>query len=110
MHFSNTTPDYPKTPEEDYKRKYFEAIDLITSCIKDRFEENDFEMYATCESLLVKPAIKEDYSAEFGIITNFIGDNIKRNDLDTQLKTLPFIISNDQSLETFHDVIGQAKK
>ena len=75
---------------------------MITSYIKDRFDENDFEMYATCESLLVKPAIKEDYSAEFEIITNFIGDNL--------LKTLPFIILNDQSLETFHDVIEQAKK
>ena len=82
---------------------------MITSCIKDRFDENDFEMYATCESLLVKSAIKEDYSTEFEIITNFIGDNFKRNDLDTQLKTLLFIILNDQSLETFH-VIEQAKK
>ena len=29
------TPDHTKTLAEDYKQKYFEATDLVTSCIKD---------------------------------------------------------------------------
>ena len=48
-YFSTTTPDHPKTLEEDYKRKYFEAIDLVTSCIIDRFDQKGFEMYAMRE-------------------------------------------------------------
>ena len=74
---------------------------MVTSCTQDRFDQKDFEMYATCALLLAtcalllaKSANKEDYSAELEIITDFYGDDFKRNDLDSQLKTILFIISN----------------
>ena len=35
-HYFNTTEsDQPETPEDEYRRKYFEAIDLVDSCIKN---------------------------------------------------------------------------
>ena len=72
---------------------------MVTSCTQDRFDQKDFEMYATCELLLAKSANIEDYSAELEIITDFYGDDFygddfKRNDLESQLKTFPFFISN----------------
>ena len=70
---------------------------MVTSCTQDRFDRKDFEMYATWELLLAKSANIEDYPAEFEIITDFYGDDFKRNDLDSQLKTIPFIISNGWS-------------
>ena len=57
-YFSTTESDHPETPEDEYRRKYFEAIDLVVSCIKNRFDQDDFEMYALCGELLVKAAIK----------------------------------------------------
>ena len=88
------TPDHTKTLAEDYKQKYFEATDLVTSCIKD---------------FIVCKIYKEVYSAELEIITNFYCDNFKHNDLDTQKKTLPIIISNCWSLETFHFMMFLSK-
>ena len=88
------TPDHTKTLVEDYKQKYFEAIDLVTSCIKD---------------FIVCKIYKEVYSVELEIITNFYCDNFKHNDLDTQKKTLPIIISNCWSLETFHFMMFLSK-
>ena len=67
---------------------------MVTSCTQDRFDQKYFEMYAMCELLLAKSANIEDYSAGFEIIIDFYGDYFKRNDLDSQLKTFPFIISN----------------
>ena len=35
---------------------YFEAIDVLASCLKDRFAQDDFEIYATLEQVLLKGA------------------------------------------------------
>ena len=55
-YFNTTESDQPETPEDEYRRKYFEAIDLVVSCIKNQFDQDDFEMCALCEQLLVKAA------------------------------------------------------
>ena len=39
-YFSTTESDHPETPEDEYRRKYFEAIDLLVSCIKNRFDQD----------------------------------------------------------------------
>ena len=81
-YFSTTESDYPETPEDENRKKYFEAIDLIVSCIKNRFEQDDFKMYALCERLLVKAANKESFTTEFEKITNFYADDSKPNALE----------------------------
>ena len=109
-YFSTTESDHPETPEDEYRRKYFEAIDLVVSCIKNRFDQDDFEMYALCEQLLVKAANKESFTTEFEKITNFYADDFKPNALETQLKTLPFTLPLGASnAETFRDVLKQVK-
>lgn len=35
-------PEFPKTVEDHYWMIYFEALDLVTSCIKSRFDQQDF--------------------------------------------------------------------
>ena len=77
---------------------------------KDRFDQDDFEMYALCEQLLFKAANIESFTTDFEKITNFYADAFKPNALETQLKTLlltlPFGTSN---AETFRDVLKQVK-
>ena len=108
-YFSTTESDHPYTPEDEYRRKYFEAIDLVVSCIKNRFDF-DFEIYALCEQFLVKAANKKSFTTEFEKITNFYADGFKPNTLETQLKTLPFILPLGVSnAETFRDVLKQVK-
>lgn len=109
-YFSKTPSDHPQTPEEYYRRKYFEAFDLVTTCIKDRFDQKDFEMYATCEQLLVKSANKQDYVAELETVINFYKDDFDRCALDVQLKTLPHTLPSNEVFETFHDILKEVKK
>ena len=63
-YFSTTESVHSETPEDEYRGKYFEAIDLVVSCIKNRFDQDDFEMHALCEQLLVKAANKESFTTE----------------------------------------------
>ena len=65
---------------------------MVTSCTQGRFDQKDFEMYATCELLLAtcelllaKFANKEDYSAEFEIITDFYGDDFYGDDFSATI-------------------------
>ena len=109
-YFNTTESDQPETPGDEYGRKYFEAIDLVVSCIKNRFDQDDFEMCALCEQLLVKAANKESFTTEFEKITNFYADDFKPNALETELKTLLFTLSLGASnAETFRDVLRQVK-
>ena len=109
-YFSTTESDHPETPEDEYRRKYFEAIDLVVSCIKNRFDQDDFEMYALCEQLLVKAGNKESFTTEFEKITNFYADDSKPNALETQLKMLLFTLPLGAiNAETFRDVLQQLK-
>ena len=108
--FSTIESDHPETPEDEYRRRHFEAIDLVVSCIKNRFDQDGFEMYALCEQLLVIAANKESFATEFEKITNFYADDFKLNALETRLKTLPFtLILGASNAETFRDVLKQVK-
>ena len=109
-YFSTTESDHPETAEDEYRMKYFEAIDLIVSCIEHGFDQDDFEMYALCGELLVKAANKESLTTEFEKITNHCPDDFKLNALETQLKTLLFTLPLGASnAEIFKDVLKQVK-
>lgn len=101
---SKSAPYHPETPQDDYRRKYYEALDLIIACVKNRFDQEDYEMYARCEQLLLKAVRKEDYSEELKAVTSFYGGDFKRDVLDTQLKTLPFVFSNLGDATTIYDL------
>ena len=109
-YFSTTESDHPETAEDEYRMKYLEAIDLVVSCIKNRFDQDDFEMYVLCGELLVKAANKESITTEFEKITNHCPDDSKLNALETQLKRLLFTLPlGSSNAETFKDVLKHVK-
>ena len=109
-YFSTTESVHPDTAEDEYRMKYFEPIDLVISCIKNRFDQDDFEMYVLCGELLVKAANKESITIEFEKITNHCPDDSKLNALETQLKRLLFTLPlGSSNAETFKDVLKHVK-
>ena len=40
---------HPEKAKDDYRRKYYAALNTVIVCIKERFEQIDCEMYATPE-------------------------------------------------------------
>lgn len=58
-------------PAEHYKRIYFEALDLIVSSIKNRFDQPGYHVYCKLEELLLKAASGVDYEEELVFVTDF---------------------------------------
>jgi len=49
---------HPATPEDNYRSIYFEAIDILTSSIKSRFDQPSFRVFLKLERYLLQ-AINE---------------------------------------------------
>ena len=73
------------TVSDHYRQLYFEAIDLVTSGINNRFDQPGCAIYQNLEGLLLKAANKEDYSSEFTEVTMFYGSDIDNSELTSQL-------------------------
>ena len=101
---------HPESPKDDYRQKYFEALDLIINCINARFDQADYAMYASCEQVLLKAIRKEDFSADLKSVTHFYGDDFDKDALATQLKSLPFLLRDATNISNFHDILKQLKE
>ena len=58
------TPSFRVTPEQVYRRIYFEALDLIVSSIEERFDQPSFKAYSNMESLLTGVLSSQDVSSQ----------------------------------------------
>ena len=67
-------------------------------------------MYAQCEQLLLKAVRQEDYSEELKAVTEFYGNDFKEDVLDTQLKSLHFVLSSTHDATTFYDIRAGVKE
>ena len=59
------THSFPSTIEDYYRQMYFEALDLITTCICNRFYQPGYKMYCNIQELLLKIAISPFSSSSF---------------------------------------------
>ena len=70
----------PPSPEDDYRSIYFEAIDTVTACIKNRFKQEGCQMYCRVEQLLIEEEQQEEYE-----VLKFYGSDFEKETLKTQL-------------------------
>ena len=84
-HYSSTACDY-------YRGLYFEAVDCLTSAIKERFTKPAFLVYQNLESLLIKPTKGEDVAKEMGDLSSHFGNDVCPTSLGAQLSTLKVLI------------------
>ena len=75
---------------------YFEAIDTLTACLKDRFDQSDFNMYAKLEQVLLKSAKSECCEEEIEECCRFYGSDLDDNTLKTQLQIFSGICKTNQ--------------
>ena len=75
---------YTLTVVHHYRSIYYETIDTITSCIKDRFDHEGYCVYSKLENLLVKGKVSED---EIDEVMSFYKTDFDKIQLTTQLVT-----------------------
>ena len=71
------TPLFPVTPEQAYRRIYFEALDLIVSSIEERFDQPSFKAYSNMESLLIGILSSQDVSSEMDYMKENYADDVR---------------------------------
>ena len=97
--------EHPENVEEEYQRQYYAALNSVITCIKELFEQKDYEMYATLEQLLIKAIISELFEEELQKVLGFYHDDFNDDILREQLRTLPAVIGQEEeSVNTFHDI------
>lgn len=87
-------PEFPETIEDHYRRIYFEVLDNVVTTIESRFEQKDYQMYANCESILLKAAngVDPDDIKELNMVTDFYGDDLDKQILSTQLVLFSLLV------------------
>ena len=89
---------FPDTPVDHYRQIYYEAIDLITTCINNRFDQPGYKIYRNIEDLLLKTANAEDYEAELKFVTQFYSSDFDGYLLKTQLEVFSIdLAANSES-------------
>ena len=73
------------TISKHYRRLYFVAIDLVTSGIKDHFDQPGYAIYRNLQAPLLKAANKEDYSPELMEVVTLFGSDVNESELSSQL-------------------------
>ena len=73
------------TPKISIAKHYFEAFDVVTKCIKDRFDQEDFKMYTLLEQVVLKAAKHDGYKEELKKIIQFYKEDFDESLLGSQL-------------------------
>ena len=79
--------DFPSTPKAHFKQVYFEAIDLITNCVQERFNKPGYKIYRSLETLLMKACKKQELEESLDAVYTFYGDDFDKELLHSQLQT-----------------------
>ena len=78
---------FPSSAKDLYHQQYFEVIDLVTACVKDRFDQPGYKVYHQAEELILKASKREPFNAELEFVTKFYKDDFEQNLLEAQLST-----------------------
>ena len=76
--------DFHGSPKTHFRQHFYEAIDLIVSCIEERFDQPGYKIYHQLEDLLVKACKQAD---NLQSIMKFYKDDFNQDLLHAQLET-----------------------
>ena len=79
--------EFAISPKEEYRRVYFEALDLAMTSIHSRFDQKGFT-FSNAEQLLIKACGGQCFDEELDAVCNFFHDDFNREDLTAELSTL----------------------
>lgn len=87
------------TPVDLYKPVYFAAIDTVSACIKERFDQPGYKVYSCLEGVILKAAAGNNYTAELAEVEKMYAEDINVPLLQTQLPLLKSCCKGNISIE-----------
>ena len=104
-HSSNAVSHHPVSPKEDFRVKYFEALDLLIVSIKTRFDQPSFKALLNMESFLLQSLETNRVIDEKIIqyISENYGDDLDVEGLQVETAILKTML-NDNEVTCFNDI------
>lgn len=101
-----STAFHPETAEDHFRVIYVEAVDSITSCITDRFDQPGYQQYRKLQDLLLNAINNKDYNDLLLDVTRFYGDDFN-SDFDVHITTLiaEFQTTSSVIVNTIDDIV-----
>ena len=93
----------PSSADEYFRRVYYEAIDLVTNAIRQRFDQPGFKPYSIMETLLLnalKPGI--DVTDELKYMLEKYAEDVNVTLLKAQLPVFKLMLSGE--FQSFHEI------
>ncbi|KAL5509599.1 hypothetical protein EMCRGX_G004993 [Ephydatia muelleri] len=93
----------PSSADEYFRRVYYEAIDLVTNAIRQRFDQPGFKAYSIMETLLLnalKPGI--DVTDELKYMSEKYAEDVNVTLLKAQLPVFKLMLSGE--FQSFHEI------
>lgn len=101
-------PEFSANARDEYRKMYYEALDLITNSIESRFSQPSFKAYEKLETLLLKSLKCETSTEEQNYLKqNFSGD-VDILMLQAQLPVFQLMFK-DKEFTCFDDIVTEMK-
>ena len=94
-----------QSPEEMYRRIYFQAMDTTINSIKSRFDQHDWGIMVNAQELLFKAIRQENFDAEIEVVCKFYHDDLDKHNLSAQLEHLPGHNKSNSTIRTAKELI-----
>ena len=83
---NNDSGTIPATTEEYYRVIYFETLDMVINCIKDRYDQDGYKIYCKLEMLLLKGDHEDRNYSHYDEVFELYQRDIVKDDFLAQLK------------------------
>ena len=102
-------PEFSVNARDEYRKQYYEALDLIINSIESRFSQPSFKAYEKLETLLLKSLKSEDSTEEQNFLQqNFSGD-VDIVELQAQLPIFQ-VLFKDENFTCFDEILVEMKR
>ena len=105
---SRSEAHHPTIPRDQYRKQFYQAIDVLISSVRDRFDQPSFLVFENLESLLIKTLKGEETSAEMKIARKKYATDVNMSDLNVEPATFK-VLMKDKQIEHFHDLLKEMR-
>ena len=103
---SRSEAHHSAIPRDHYRQQFYQAIDVLISSVRDRFDQPSFVVFENLESLLIKTLKGEETLAEIQIVQKNYASDINTTDLNVELATFK-VLMEGKEIEHFHDLLKE---
>ena len=80
--------------DDRYRAIYYEALDLVTMGITNRFDQPGYQLYRNIEDLILKVCQGKQYEEELDFVCTYYKEDVNKHQLQSQLPLLHSLVND----------------